>query len=314
MRLASIDIGTNSTRLLIADYQKNKFIPLKRKMKITRLGEGLDEKGIILNGSAERTLGAVVEYCDFLKSYNVEDYRAVGTCALRKSSNSDWFVSYIYRNSGIKIDIISGEEEASLSFYGAVRDVDLKSSFFKKHKSGNILVLDIGGGSSELILGDSMCHLKLIESVDIGCVTLTEKFIDGDIPDKDSQKRMHVYIEDMLKKVIKKINSLGPVAMIGVAGTITALAAIDLGLKKYDSDRIHRHILSLKRIDEIYKELCSLSLEKRKKVAGLDPKRADIIIGGTAILLEVLKLTENKYLMVSEKDILDGIIYSLIDF
>jgi exopolyphosphatase/guanosine-5'-triphosphate,3'-diphosphate pyrophosphatase len=314
MRLASIDIGTNSTRLLIADYQKNKFIPLKRKMKITRLGEGLDEKGIILDSSAEKTLDAVIEYNDLMKSHNVEDYRAVGTCALRKSSNSDWFVSYIYKNSGIKIDIISGEEEASLSFYGAVRKVDLESSFLKENESGNILVLDIGGGSSELILGDEMCHLKLIESVDIGCVTLTEKFIGGDIPDKESLERMQVYIVDMLKKVIKKINFHGPVHMIGVAGTITALAAIDLGLKKYDSDRIHRHVLSLKGIKEIYKELCSLSLEKRKKVTGLDPKRADIIIGGTAILLAVLKLTENKFLMVSEKDILDGIIYSLIDF
>jgi exopolyphosphatase/guanosine-5'-triphosphate,3'-diphosphate pyrophosphatase len=314
MRLASIDIGTNSTRLLVADYQRNKLIPLERKMKITRLGKGLIQKGIILNDSVEKTLGAVIEYRDLIRSHNVENYRAVGTSALRKASNSDWFVSYIYKNSGIKTDIISGAEEASLSFYGAVRETDLRSSLFRKNKPGNILVLDIGGGSTEFILGDKKCDMKIIESIDIGCVSLTEKFIGGDIPDKDSLERMHVYIRDGLKNVVKKINSLGPVSMIGVAGTITTLAAIDMGLKKYDSDRIHRYILNLKRLEEIYKNLCSLSLESRKKVTGLDPKRADIIIGGTAILLAVLKLIKSRYLMVSERDILDGIIYSLIDF
>jgi exopolyphosphatase/guanosine-5'-triphosphate,3'-diphosphate pyrophosphatase len=314
MKLASIDIGTNSTRLLIADHQKNKFMPLERKMKITRLGKGLEEKGVILGDSAKRTLDVVLYYKGLIKSYDVGSYRAVGTSALRKSSNSDWFVSYIYKNSGISIDIISGEEEAVLSFYGAVKETDLKSSFFKKNKPGNILVLDIGGGSTEFILGNERCDPKLIESIDIGCVSLTERFISGDVLDKDSLERMHGYIEDGLKKVIKKINSLGPVSMIGVAGTITALAAIDLELKKYNSNRIHRHILSLKRVEEIYKKLCGLSLENRKRVTGLNPKRADIIIGGTAILLAALKLTKNRYLMVSERDILDGIIYSLIDF
>jgi len=314
MKLASIDIGTNSTRLLIADHQKNKFIPLERKMKITRLGKGLEQKGIILDDSAERTLDTVLGYSDLIKSHNVERYRAVGTSALRKASNSDWFISYIYKISGIKIDIISGEEEAGLSFCGAVKEIDLKSSFFKKKQSGSVLVVDIGGGSSEFILGDDSCNLKLIESIDIGCVSLTEKFIGVAIPDKDSLDSMHSYIEDSLEKVIEKINSLRPISIIGVAGTITALAAIDLGLKKYDRDRIHRHILSLKGVEEIYKKLCSLSLKSRKEVTGLDPKRADIIIGGTEILLTILKLIKNRYIMASEKDILDGIIYSLIDF
>jgi exopolyphosphatase/guanosine-5'-triphosphate,3'-diphosphate pyrophosphatase len=314
MRLASIDIGTNSTRLLIADHLKNKLIHIKRKMKITRLGKGLEEKGIILGSSAKRTLDVVTDYRDLIKSHNVKNYRAVGTSALRKATNSSWFVSYIYENSGIKIDIISGEEEATLSFYGAVKETDLESYLFEKNKSGKILVLDIGGGSTEFILGDASCDLKLIESMNIGCVSLTEKFIGGDVPDKDSLERMHSYIEVVLKKVIKKINFPRPLSMIGVAGTITALAAIDLGLKEYDSNRIHRHMLGLKRVEDIYKELCSLSLENRKKVVGLNPKRADIIIGGTAILLAALKLTKSRYLMVSERDILDGIIYSLIDF
>ena len=309
MKLASIDIGTNSTRLLIADYCNNKFIPLERKMRITRLGRDLEQNNIILDDSAKRTLDAVSDYCGLISSYDIKKYRAVGTSTLRKASNSRWFVSYIYKNSGIKIDVISGEEEASLSFYGAVRETG-----FNKKYSGSILVVDIGGGSSEFILGDSSCNPGLTESINIGCVNLTERFISHSTPDKGSLARMHRYIADNLKKVTGKINRQKPISIIGVAGTITTLAAIDLGLKKYDSEKIHQHILSFKRIREIYKNLCSLSLEKRKKIAGLDPKRADVIIGGAAIVIEVLKLLKSTEIITSEKDILDGIIYSLIDF
>lgn len=314
MKLASIDIGTNSTRLLIADYSKSKFVPLERKMTITRLGKDLEQNNVILDDSAERTLDVVSDYCSLIKSYNIEKYRAVGTSTLRKASNSDWFISYIYKNSGIKVDVISGEEEASLSFYGSVREMNLKSSYFKKKYSGSILVVDIGGGSTEFILGDSSCNLKLIESINIGCVNLTERFIVNNIPDKGSLNGMHHYIKNSLKEVIGKIIQQYPISIVGVAGTITALAAIDLGLKKYDSKKIHRHVLSFKKIEGIYKNLCSLSLEERIEITGLDPKRVDVIIGGTAIVTEVLRLLKSNEIMASEKDILDGIIYSLIDF
>ncbi len=314
MKLASIDIGTNSTRLLIADYSKSKFVPLERKMTITRLGKDLEQNNVILDDSAERTLDVVSDYCSLIKSYNIEKYRAVGTSTLRKASNSDWFISYIYKNSGIKVDVISGEEEASLSFYGSVREMNLKSSYFKKKYSGSILVVDIGGGSTEFILGDSSCNLKFIESINIGCVNLTERFIVNSIPDKGSLNRMHHYIKNSLKEVIGKIIQQYPISIVGVAGTITALAAIDLGLKKYDSKKIHRHVLSFKKIEGIYKNLCSLSLEERIEITGLDPKRVDVIIGGTAIVTEVLRLLKSNEIMASEKDILDGIIYSLIDF
>lgn len=314
MKLASIDIGTNSTRLLITDYQNNKFIPLERKMKITRLGKNLDENDMILDGSASKTVEVLSDYQRLIEDYDVKKFRVVGTSAVRKASNSDWFISCVYKQLGMKIDVVSGQEEARLSFYGAVRDIDLNYQDYKAELNGKILVVDIGGGSSEFILGDCNYNLQLVESLNLGCVSLTEKFIGSSIPDTNSLSQMQQYVVNELEETTGKINLYKPAFIIGVAGTITTLAAIDLKLAAYNSEKIHRHILSLKKIENIYKILCRLDLKGRKKVVGLHPGRADVIIGGTAIVLGVLKLLDVKDILVSERDILDGIIYTLVDF
>ncbi|GAG68525.1 unnamed protein product [marine sediment metagenome] len=314
MKLASIDIGTHSTRLLITDYQNNKFIPLERKMKITRLGKNLDENNMISKDSARKTVEALSDYRRLIGDYNVKKFRVVGTSAIRKASNSDWFISYVYKHLGMKIDVVSGQEEARLSFYGAVRDMDLNYPGCKAKLTGKILVVDIGGGSSEFILGDCKYNLQLVESLNLGCVSLTEKFIGSSIPDTNSLSQMQQYIVNELEETTGKINLYKAAFIIGVAGTITTLAAIDLKLAAYNSEKIHRHILSLKKIENIYKNLCRLDLKGRKKVVGLHPGRADVIIGGTAIVLEVLKMLSKKDILVSERDILDGIIYTLVDF
>jgi len=314
MKLASIDIGTHSTRLLITDYQNNKFIPLERKMKITRLGKNLDENNMIGKDSARKAVEALSGYQRLIGDYNVKKFRVVGTSAIRKASNSDWFISYVYKHLEMKIDVVSGQEEARLSFYGAVRDMDLNYPGCKAKLTGKILVVDIGGGSSEFILGDCNYNLQLVESLNLGCVSLTEKFIGSSIPDTNSLSQMQQYIVNELEETTGKINLYKPAFIIGVAGTITTLAAIDLKLAAYNSEKIHRHILSLKKIENIYKDLCRLDLKGRKKVVGLHPGRADVIIGGTAIVLEVLKMLDVKDILVSERDILDGIIYTLVDF
>lgn len=317
MKLASIDIGTNSTRLLITDYQNNKFIPLERKMKITRLGKNLDENNMIGKDSASMTVEVLSDYQRLIEDYDVKKFRVVGTSAVRKASNSDWFISCVYKHLGMKIDVVSGDEEARLSFYGAVRDMDLNYPDYKAELSGKILVVDIGGGSSEFILGDCNYNLQLVESLNLGCVSLTEKFIGSSIssiPDTNSLSQMQQYVINELEETTGKINLYKPAFIIGVAGTITTLAAIDLKLAAYNSEKIHRHILSLKKIENIYKNLCRLNLKGRKKVVGLHPGRADVIIGGTAIVLGVLKLLDVKDILVSERDILDGIIYTLVDF
>jgi len=314
MKLASIDIGTNSTRLLITDYQNNKFIPLERKMKITRLGKNLDEYNMIGKDSASKTVEVLSDYQRLIGDYDVKKFRVVGTSAIRKASNSDWFISCVYKHLGMKIDVVSGQEEARLSFYGAVRDMDLNYPDYKAELNGKILVVDIGGGSSEFILGDCNYNLQLVESLNLGCVSLTEKFIGSSIPDTNSLSQMQQYVVNELEETTGKINLYKPAFIIGVGGTITTLAAVDLKLAAYNSEKIHRHSLSLKKIENIYKNLCRLDLKGRKKVVGLHPGRADVIIGGTAIVLGVLKLLDIKDILVSERDILDGIIYTLVDF
>jgi len=314
MRLAAIDIGTNSTRLLISDFSDSGSIVLERIMQITRIGRNMGSTGKISRSSADDTLKTLIEYKDLMDKHDVSKYRAVGTSAIREAENSQWFTSYIYENSGIRIDTITGNEEASLSFNGASKDLSLSP----EDKFRKILVLDIGGGSTEFILGGPGSktgpHIDMVKSLNIGSVVLTEKFIRGTLPERDQLEQLESYIRSSIRGTVENIAMEKDMRVVGVAGTITTLAAIDLKLDEYDSNKIHRHELSYKWVKDIYKILCRTDLDERKKITGLAPGRADIIISGTAILLEILKMLDKKILIVSEQDILDGIIYSLAEF
>ncbi len=314
MKLAAIDIGTNSTRLLISDYHHNNLSILERKMEITRLGSGLNKSNIISGDSADKTLDVLKAYRELINKHNVKKYRVVGTSVLREAANSRDFVSSAEKILGIKVDVIKGDEEARLSFYGAVKDIGRDYSRSNSGEASKILVLDIGGGSSEFIVGGRSSRPDFIKSVDIGCVNISERYMNSDIPDAGRLNKMHYYIKRKLRRTIRKVKIFEVEYVIGVGGTISTLAAVDLRLDKYDSKKIHKHILDLKKIEGIYIYLCGLNLEDRKKVAGIDPGRADVIVGGTAIVIDVLKLLGSEYISVSEKDILDGIIYTLIDF
>ena len=314
MRLAAIDIGTNSTRLLISDFFDSGNKILERTMEIIRIGRNMGSTGKISRSSADNTLKTLIRYKDLMGKHDVSKYRAVGTSAIREAGNSQWFTSYIYENSGIMIETITGDEEACLSFNGASKGLSLSAGDqFRK-----ILVLDIGGGSTELILGGPGTktgpYIDKVKSLNIGCVVLTEKFIKGTLPQRSELERLESYIRTNIREVVENIAGGKDMMIVGVAGTITTLAAIDLKLDKYDWQKIHRHELSYKWIKDIYKILCRTDLDERKQVAGLAPGRADIIISGTAILLEILKILDKKILIVSEQDILDGIIYSLAEF
>ncbi|MEE8324356.1 MAG: Ppx/GppA phosphatase family protein [Candidatus Humimicrobiaceae bacterium] len=314
MRLAAIDIGTNSTRLLISDFSGSGSVILERVMRITRIGRKLSSTGKISRSSADDTLAALTKYKELMNKHDISKYRAVGTSAVREAENSQWFISYIYENSGIMIDTITGSEEAHLSFSGASRDLSL----FSEGQSKKILLLDIGGGSTEFILGipgsRTGPHINMAKSLNIGSVVLTEMFIKGTMPERDELDRLESYIRSSIREVIINIPEKEDMSIVGVAGTITTLAAIDLELEEYDSKKIHGHELSFEQINRMYKTLCKTDLIDRKQITGLAPGRADIIISGTAILLEILKMLDKKIVIVSEQDILDGIIYSLAEF
>jgi exopolyphosphatase/guanosine-5'-triphosphate,3'-diphosphate pyrophosphatase len=317
MKLASIDVGTNSTRLLIVDYSKKihafSFITIVREMVITRIGKNLAKSGKISRLSAKMTLDVLSGYLSLIKKEKVKKYRAIGTSALRQAKNSKWFLDYIEKRLGMKIEVIDGKEEAALSFCGGVKNLNLNLLKGKK-SDNNVLVIDIGGGSTEFIFGSLNGRIIFSESIDIGCVNLTEKFINYSKPAPEELELLNNYIRDKIEKLINKISKNNFSLIIGLGGTISTLASVDLKLVQYDRDKIHNHVLKFDNIKFIYDQFCQVDLDSRKKTRGLEEKRADIIIGGIAILLEIMKMLGFDKILVSENDILDGIIYSILDF
>ena len=316
MKLAAIDIGTNSTRLLISACEKKpgstyKLKALAREMKITRIGKNLDKTGLISKHFAEETMEVLASYLKKIKGEGVESFRVVGTSALRKAKNTTWFKKLVNEKLGINVEVIAGIEEARLSFYGALRGAEILS-----HQTDlkNILVIDIGGGSTEFILGSHEGKIILVQSIDLGCVNLTERFIKNSAgkPGNQELTELNEFISTRLIDIVNKIKKLRFSILVGLAGTISTLAAVDLELLAYSRNKIHHHILPEQKIRQIYGIFCSVNLEERKKIAGLDPKRADITISGTAILLQIMNTLDVEKLLVSEDDILDGIVYSLL--
>jgi exopolyphosphatase / guanosine-5'-triphosphate,3'-diphosphate pyrophosphatase len=324
MKIAAIDIGTNSTRLLISLLEKNNegkitFIPILREMKITRLGKSLEQSGKINAANATITIEVLKKYQRLLKSHNVSKYRVIGTRALRQAENSGEFVNRVFLETGLNIEIISGSQEAELSFSGVVKGF-MPYKIFRKAKkvlcghgkSKNILVVDIGGGSTEFILGyPEEGTIKYIKSVDIGSVILSEKFLKGSKPDCRSVTDLLQFVEEKVRNTVEEILQNGFVFMAGIAGTISSLSAVDLEIGEYDREKINGHILYREKVIDIFKRFCSVDLKTREKVKGLEPARADIIIGGTAILIKILEMLSLENLIVSENDIMDGMIYSL---
>lgn len=307
MNTAAIDVGTNSTRLLIADIKDGKLNTLVRTMEIIRLGKDLGQTGVISDVSAKNTIRVLKRYQQQMLDMEVTSYRAVGTKALRTAKNSHWFLELSRRQANIVIEIITGRQEAGLSYRGAIADVDIGRIIKKPPTNAqDWLVLDIGGGSTELIIGSGPEPRKDM-SLEIGCVSLTESF---DI----DYAAMEDYTLNYISNSLKEWRNSKFKASLGLAGTITTLAAIDLELKVYNRDKIHHHILSLDKVKEQYQNLKKMDLAQRKKLAGLHPKRADIIVAGSFILLAIMDLLDLNYIVVSESDILDGIIYSMSDF
>lgn len=285
---AAIDVGTNSVRLLVANIMDDRINPLYRGLKTTRLGEGVGKQHFLLEIAMLRTVKALEEFMDTLKAFQVKKIRAVATSAVREATNSHELVKKI-QSLGLRLDVISGEEEAWLSYYGA-------TSMFKEFF--HPFVIDIGGGSTELIYCSSGGQI-FNTSIGAGAVRCTEEGWSKE------------QIKSAFAPALEKVIFIPTKNLVGVGGTITTLAAIDQKLLSYDPKLIQGYTLTLARIQAIWHELSVLPLEQRRLVPGLQPNRADIILAGIEILLTIMTQLKVDTITVSESDLLEGIIFEL---
>lgn len=294
MKAAAIDIGTNSCRLLIGEKaSEQSFNILARRLVITRLGEGVDQNRKLKNEAVDRVFKALKKYKVIIEEYQVQKTRVIGTSALRDVDNSDLLKSKL-KELGFELEIISGKREAELNYLGAVSNLE-----------ADFLLLDIGGGSTEFIWPEDD-QIKF-ESLDLGCVRMTEKFVTNPEAKFEDEERNEIqkYVKNSLAS---ELNLSQEFKVKGVGGTITTLAAVKLALEDYDSSKIENLKIKKSELEKIISDLSRVNLEERQKIKGLQPKRADIIIAGLIILKSILDYIDSKELYVSDHDLLYGLL------
>lgn len=305
-RVAAIDCGTNSIRLLIAEPDGSGGLnDLKRRLEIVRLGQGVDATGEFHPDALRRTFAAVDDYAELIKKAEVpvEKVHFVATSAARDAKNRDRFLLGIKERLGVQADVISGETEARLSFMGALSRVTPDGE--------PVLVMDIGGGSTELITGSAAGELHSAISLDIGSVRVTERFLRQNPVADDDLERATTYVDELLAGSGVDFDSIG--TWIGVAGTATTLAGVYLELERYDRERVHGARIPVPAIAELLNRLAGLTVEEIRALPSMHPGRADVITGGALVETRVAKRLHVGELIVSESDILDGIALQLID-
>lgn len=304
-RVAAIDCGTNSIRLLIADVDpvSGQITDIDRRMIIVRLGEGVDKTGEFSSAALERTFQACEEYATVIGAAGAERVRFVATSATRDVSNRELFVDGVRERLGVEPQVISGAEEALLSFDGAVGALDARLAPQPR------LVVDIGGGSTECVLGD--LAPTVAHSVNIGCVRMTERHLHDDPPRADQIAATRADIAAALDEVEQHVQLSAAASMIGLAGTVTTVSALAHDLPAYDPAFLHGSVISAQQIDEVLDRLMHMSRAERGALAVMHPGRVDVIVGGTLVLQAVLARTRLSQVVVSEADILDGIARSV---
>jgi exopolyphosphatase / guanosine-5'-triphosphate,3'-diphosphate pyrophosphatase len=293
-RVAAVDLGTNSTRLLVADVADGRIEELVRRLKITRLGEGVDERRRLLPAPIARVRNVLTDYRREAEQLGAEQTLAIATSAVRDAENGEAFLGEIEWSYGFSTRLLSGHEEAELTFRGIATDRDIDTE---------VLVFDIGGGSTELVAGGPD-GLRFHDSLDVGAVRLTERFLPSDPPREAELEACFEAVRALLAERVPE--EVRPAAAVGVAGTITSLAALDLGLEEYDPERVHGHRFGRESVADQLARLASLPLEQRREVPSLDPERAPVIVAGAVILLAVLDHFGLAEIEASERDILDG--------
>ncbi len=302
-RVAAIDCGTNSTRLLVADADGR---PIERLMRITRLGEGVDSTGALAPEAVERCLMVLREFRGVMDRYRVARGRLAATSAARDASNGHEFLEAAGEATGFRAELLAGSAEGRLSLAGAIADLE--------PDGGPFLVLDIGGGSTELVTGTDPDDPELVAvSLQLGCVRVTERFLLNDPPTPTELADAEAMVAEALESAIAEHpRFLGAHRLVGLAGTVTTLAALNLGLAEYDRERVHHSVLSATEVYDWYRTLAQEVRAARLDRAGMVPGREDVIVGGAMILSAVMTRFGFDECLVSEADILDGMVASLL--
>jgi exopolyphosphatase/guanosine-5'-triphosphate,3'-diphosphate pyrophosphatase len=305
-RVAGLDCGTNSLRLLVADLQPDGTLrDVVRDMQVVRLGEGVDRTGELSPAALERTFNVLREYAEQCRDLGAQRVRMVATSATRDARNRDEFTRGVREILGIDPEVITGEQEAALSFVGATGDLRGRPELADPY-----LVVDIGGGSTEFILGGPDGPVAS-RSVDIGCVRMTERHIRTDPPAAAELQAAEADIAAAIADVGRTVDLTAARTLVAVAGTATTVTALALGLPAYDPDRIHLSAVSLADVERIYDELSGMDAGQRAALGPMHPGRVDVIIAGALILRGVVRAGGTGRMIASEHDILDGITLSL---
>ncbi|MEV0976687.1 Ppx/GppA phosphatase family protein [Streptomyces sp. NPDC049915] len=319
-RVAAIDCGTNSIRLLVADVAMpdsasgagatGELVELDRRMTIVRLGQGVDRTGRLAPEALERTFAACREYAEIIKEHGAERLRFVATSASRDAENRDEFVRGVLDILGVEPEVITGDQEAEFSFTGATRELA-----GHEHLQRPFLVVDIGGGSTEFVVGEE--HVRAARSVDVGCVRMTERHLVAggavtDPPTEEQIAAMRADIEAALDLAEQSVPLRQARTLVGLAGSVTTVSAIAQELPEYDSARIHHSRISRDKVREITEWLLHSTHAERAAVPSMHPGRVDVIAAGSLVLLSIMERTGAEEVVVSEHDILDGIAWSLV--
>ncbi|WP_283135422.1 Ppx/GppA phosphatase family protein [Rhizohabitans arisaemae] len=304
-RVAAVDCGTNSVRLLIADVAGTTLTSIERRMEIVRLGQGVDRTGRLAPEALTRTFAAMRGYAKLIGTHGAERVRVVATSATRDAVNRDEFVDGVKEIFGVAPEVVSGAEEAQLSFEGATRDLTGEATPY--------LVVDIGGGSTEFVVGT--VHMDGALSTDIGCVRLTERHLHADPPTAAQIAAVEADVDAALDRVDAAVPVRAPGrearTLVGLAGSVTTVAGIALGLPTYDPDRIHRSRIPADEVRRVTRSLLAMTHDERAALEIVHPGRVDVIGAGALILERVVDRYSFAEVLVSEHDILDGIAWSI---
>ena len=296
--VAAIDCGTNSTRLLVHDGER----PLVRLNTITRLGQGVDADRLLAPEAMERVVSTLRRYRQVMDGHGVERVRMTATSAARDAANREEFFDAAEAVVGTRPELLSGDEEGRLSFAGATAGLD--------PGLGPFLVVDVGGGSTEFVVGRE--GPVGVFSVDVGCVRVTERFLHSDPPDPgelaDALSVVRSHLDDVVREVPATLDAA---RLVGLAGTVTTMAAVEIGLAEYDPERIHHFVLTRAAAEDVFRTLATERRADRRHNPGLEEGRVDVIVGGALVLVAVMRYFDFDECLVSEADILDGLVLSL---